>query len=129
MPIAVHTDTDADFGGGVQTADDGVNSRALFIGVIGLAPESAHIAVGVQLAEGVCIIVAGSHDVDASGPLGRPAQLHPASVMPEMVEHLVQAAIRPPGATCVCERRSQQFFGNERDFDTKSGLERRQAAH
>jgi hypothetical protein len=116
MPIAVYAEADADFRGSVQTAGDGVDSRALFIGVVGPAPESAHIAVGVQLAEDVCIAVAGGFDSDAGGPLRRPAQLHPVAMMQELVECLVQAAIRPPNAARVCERHSQQFFWNSRDF-------------
>ncbi len=97
-------------------ADDGVDPRALLISVVGTAPESAHVDVGVQLAEDVGITVTGSHDGEAGGPLGRPAQLHPITMVQELVKRLIQAAIRPPNTSRICERRSGQFFWNSRDF-------------
>ncbi len=97
MPVAVHAHTNADFRGGVQPADDGEKPRPLFISVISPAPESAHIAVGVQLAEGVGITVAGSHDGDAGSPLDRPAQLDRVTMVQELVERLVSPfSGRPP---------------------------------
>jgi hypothetical protein len=65
-----------DFRGGIQTEDDGADSCALLIGVVSAVPESAHVAVGVQLAEGCRVAVAGSHDIDTGCASVRPAELY-----------------------------------------------------
>ena len=116
VPVAIHPHTDADFRGCVQASDDGVEPRPLFIGIISHAPKSVHVAVRVQLAERVWIIVAGSHDGDAGSLLDRPVQLHPVAMVQEPVESLIQVAIWSASATRVCKRRSQQFGWDSRDF-------------
>jgi hypothetical protein len=74
--IVVYAGANADFRGGIQTEDDGADSCALLIGVVSAAPESAYVAVGVQLAEDCRVAVAGSHDIDTGCALGRPAELY-----------------------------------------------------
>ena len=51
MPVAIAADAEADFGLAVETADDGVEARCLFVRVVGAAPEGGHSAVGVEVAE------------------------------------------------------------------------------
>ena len=93
MPVAVAANTEADFGLGVEMADDAIKASRLLISVVGAAPESGHIAMGVEIAEeGVGWSVRGG-DGNGRCLLRWLDELNGTAVVMQMIENFVETAV------------------------------------
>ena len=93
MPVAVAANAEADFGLGVEAADDGIETGCLLISVIGAAPEGGHIAVGVEVTEEGVVRGVGSSDRNGRCLLGWLDKLNGTAGVMQMIEGFVKTAV------------------------------------